>query len=212
MSVSSSNSTSNSSGQYSFESLPKFPANLFRFKEYNGAKGIAAVLLLTTLIYFLVNFWILLIGNLSLPPAQIRTFWDVLNGLLSSSVQLLDTVLDLFKFIIILTPLILSSLFAWIIFDPRNVATCALGFTNGLFGLLGILSPTDLIPDIIPFLGSVDDAFFSGGLIGIGILILSKGIMKDKETDAILALMNEHNEEQALQLLLKDKGVIVRKR
>ncbi|MGV0024901.1 hypothetical protein [Phormidesmis priestleyi] len=42
--------------QYSLEQLPEFPQTLFKFRSYDGAKALAALLLLLATLYFLLGF------------------------------------------------------------------------------------------------------------------------------------------------------------
>ncbi len=200
---------------YTLEIKPSFPGNLFKFQEYNGMKILAIFFLLTTLIYFIWSFLGLLNNNhqsystLGIPHHNlwlnpIRTLWN-------SFLQIFHGVLDIFNLVIVATPLIISFFFAWIIFDPRNVAMYILGFTNILFGLLEILNPVDVIPDIIPLVGSIDDSLLGGGLIGYGAFLFFQANKNKEKIKTIIELMGQHNEEKALQLLLEQQGVSIRK-
>jgi len=87
----------------------------------------------------------------------------------------------------------------------------ALSFTNILFGGASIINPVDMTPDFVPIIGSVDDAFFGGGLIGLGVFIYTRALSKSKTDEVIVQLINQHNEHDALQLLLADKGIKISK-
>lgn len=195
---------------YQIEALPQFPANLFKFKDYDGVRTVAALLLLMSFCFFFFGLLNIIESNLALPPLQIRTFWDIFISLGHSIFKIFDTILDLFNLILLATPFILSLLVSWIIFDPRNVANFALGITNILFGILGILNPADIIPDIFPIIGGIDDTF-SGGLMVLGSFILFQAGKRREKTNNIIQLMNEHNEQEALQLLLEDQGIAIKK-
>jgi hypothetical protein len=196
---------------YKLETLPHFPANLFRFKEYNGIKLASAFLLLISLIFFLISFISLLSNNYSVSPLQVRSWYEPLIALLKSFTSIFSAIASIFTLVIISTPVVLSFLLAWVIFDPRNVANFALGFTNCLVGILVILNPVDTIPDFIPVVGTLDDAFFSSGFFLSGAFILFQAGRNRDKIDGIIQLMNEHNEETALQLLIEDKGVKIKK-
>lgn len=198
---------------YSLEMKPTFPGNIFKFKEYNGLKTIAMFFLLVTLIYFVWSFWGLLTNNyqsystLGIPHHRLwlnpfRIIWNSLS-------QIFHSVLDIFNLMIISAPLILSFFLAWAIFDPRNVAMYILGFTNVFFGLLEIINPIDMIPDIIPLVGSIDDGFLGGGLIGYGLFLLFQANKNKEKIQTIIELMGQHNEEKALKMLLEQQGVSI---
>ena len=187
---------------YQIENLPKFPFNLFRFREYDGAKLFSALLLLTSFLFFALNFITILQ----------RSFYTGFPITLWSFIQALFGVLaDTFTFVMILFPLVIAYLLAWLVFDPRNVAMYALAFNNVLFGVGSIINPLDMIPDAVPIIGSVDDAFFGGGLIGLGVFVFTRALSKSKRDEVIVQLINQHNEHDALQLLLADKGIKISK-
>ena len=187
---------------YQIENLPKFPFNLFRFKEYDGAKLFSAFLLLTSFLFFSLNFITILQRSFYTGfPITVWSFIQALFGVIA----------DTFTFVMILFPLIIAYLLAWVVFDPRNVAMYALAFTNILFGGASIINPIDMIPDFVPIIGSVDDAFFGGGLIGLGVFIFTRALSKSKTDEVIVQLINQHNEHDALQLLLADKGIKISK-
>lgn len=189
---------------YQIENLPKFPFNLFRFKEYDGAKLFSAFLLLASFSFFTLNFINVLQRNLNFYTGFPITVWSFIQALFA-------VLADTFTFVIILFPLVISYLLAWVVFDPRNVAMYALAFTNILFGGASIINPIDMIPDFVPIIGSVDDAFFGGGLIGLGVFIFTRALSKSKTDEVIVQLINQHNEHDALQLLLADKGIKISK-
>jgi uncharacterized membrane protein YkvA (DUF1232 family) len=194
--------TAKSENYYQFENLPKFPFNLFRFKEYDGAKLLSAILLLASFLFFISNFITLI--NKAFYTGFPITFWSCIQAIFA-------VIADTFTFVIILSPFVITYLLAWVIFDPRNVAMYALSITNILFGGASIVNPIDMIPDFIPVIGSIDDAFFGGGLIGLGVFIFTRALSKSKTEEAIVQLMNHHNEKDALQLLLADKGIKISK-
>ena len=192
---------------------PRFPGNLFRFKEYNAPRVFAAFLLLTSFIYFIWTFVGLLQNNhQSYSTLGAPNPWVLpLNTLFRSVVQILHTGADIINIIIIATPLIIAFFFAWTIFDPRNVATYILSLTNFLLGFLEILSPVDFVPDFIPVVGSFDDTAIGGGLITYGGYLLFQALKNKERIETVIELMNEHSEERALQLLLAQQGVSIQR-
>ena len=158
---------------YTLEIKPSFPGNLFRFKEYNGIKIIAVFLLLITLIYFGWSFVGLLgnnhqsYSNIGLPNHS----WNPFKTLLVSFLKIFQNTFEIFNLIIISLPVIIAFFFAWIVFEPKNVAMYILSITNFLFGIIEIISPVDFLPDFVPLVGSLDDGIIGGGLITYGVFL-----------------------------------------
>lgn len=198
---------------YVISQKPSFPANLFRFKEYDGLKLFAASLLLISFIYFAWTFIGLLVNSHhTYSTIGSPSVWGVpFQTLLKSAIQVFHSAIDIFNIVVIATPLILSYFFAWTIFDPRNVAMYILSGTNLILGFLEILSPFDFIPDFIPVAGSLDDSVLGGGLIGYGCFLLFQARKNKDRIETIIELMNEHSEEKALQLLLSQQGVSIQR-
>ncbi len=198
---------------YVINKKPGFPGNLFKFKEYDGLKVIALFMLLTSFIYFAWSFIGLLANNYhTYSTIGMPNLWALpFQTLLKSLIQIIHSMIDIFNVIIIATPLIISYFLAWTIFDPRNVAMYILSLTNLILGFLEILSPFDFIPDFIPVAGSLDDTVLGGGLISYGCFLLFQAYKNKDRIETIIELMNEHSEEKALQLLLSQQGVSIKR-
>lgn len=198
--------------QYQLETLSDFPANLFKFKEYNFAKAIAFCLLIFASIYTLFSFVEFIKNHYYLPPIPLREWYSPIFAFLDAFVTIFSSLLNLFQFVFIMLPFSVSMLMAWLVFEPKEVSNFVLGITNIVIGVLGILNPIDMIPDSIPVFGTTDDVF-SGGLIGLGAWLLSLAA-KRKENISIVAKQLQEgkiDETEGLNLLLADKGILIKK-
>ncbi|WP_346292821.1 YkvA family protein [Sphaerothrix gracilis] len=102
---------------------------------------------------------------------------------------------------------------AWAAFDRRSIEGYIMGIFNIILGLVYILSPTDVIPDVLPVIGSIDDTIFSFGMTSLGTYVWYRNSMREQKTTTILEMVKQddildhRNVEKALQLLLEDRGV-----
>ncbi len=73
-----------------------------------------------------------------------------------------------------------------------------------------MLSPIDAIPDFVPVAGSLDDAVLGVGVLLLGLSSLYRNKLRDVKTKTILELIDDGNNQKALQMLLEDKGVRIK--
>ena len=87
-----------------------------------------------------------------------------------------------------------------------------MGFLNACIGFAYILFPADVIPDLIPVAGTLDDVFLGGGVLLLGLSSLYRNKLRDVKTETILELIDDGNHQKALQMLLEDKGITVKEK
>lgn len=203
-------------GQYQLEQLPRFPNTLFDFANYDGAKALTAFVLCLAFIYFVAGFvgflfdhtpWLKVMFHLA-PTAGIVKgawwhFWKPIGATVSSIASYIDLALRLFV-------LLCSYCLAWVTFDPRNIEGYVMGFFNACLGVAYILFPADVIPDMIPLAGTLDDVFLGGGIFLLGLSSLYRNKLRDVKTETILELIDDGNHQKALQMLLEDKGITIK--
>lgn len=198
---------------YTLETSPKFPATLFRFQEYNMTKIIALGLLFFTSIYTCFSCLAFLKSNYTdrLSPIQLREWYSPIFAFFEAFYAIFSNLSSIFHFALLLTPLGVSMLIAWLVFEPREVSKFVLGLILIILGILGILNPADAIPDFLPLIGNFDDAF-SGGGIGIGSWLLSIAAKRKENDDKITKQLKEGKIDQTegLNLLLADKGISIK--
>jgi uncharacterized membrane protein YkvA (DUF1232 family) len=197
---------------YQVEIAPEFPANLFRFREYNPAKSVALALILFTFLYACIGLFDLAQDNIHLPPPRLQEWYSFPIALFNAVILIFSNLLNVFRLLFIFTPFIFSWLIAWLIFNPKEVGSFVLGFANILVGILEILNPVDTIPDSIPVFGSADDAF-SGGLMAVGAWLISLGVKRRDNVSQVIKQLREGkiDEVEGLNLLLEDKAISIKK-
>ncbi|MCY6492298.1 DUF1232 domain-containing protein [Leptolyngbya sp. GGD] len=209
---------------YKLEPLQGFPWTLFAFKQYDGGRAMVALLFLFAGIYFLSGFWgflldhnawlhDLVVGSKpvvidSQPSIPWWKFWkhiqhNPITEVLTSTISYIDIVFRLFIFMC-------AYCLAWATFDPKNIEGYVLGIFNAFLGGAYVLSPTDVIPDFLPVVGSFDDTILGVGMVILGVSGWYRTKLRDIKTKTILELVNHGNNERALQLLLEDKGISIR--
>jgi uncharacterized membrane protein YkvA (DUF1232 family) len=204
---------------YNMEKLRRFPSTLFALQEYDGGKALVAFLFLGSSIYFIfgvIGFSINHIAwlhDLIVKPNPIlikapSNWWELwkhlennpLSHFANSVISFIDLAFRSFVFF-------LTYCLAWKTFDPRNIEGYVLGITNAVIGGLYVLFPVDFIPDAIPITGTVDDVIFGAGMVVVGVSGWHQTRMRERDTEIILQLVNQQNYEEAIGLLLKDKGI-----
>ena len=93
----------------------------------------------------------------------------------------------------------------WIAFDLKNVIGYASGLLSMIVGIIYILSPVDFFPDLIPILGTIDDALVGGGLIAFSLQSILKTNFRRKQIQMIMSI-TQNNDAVALEKILELDG------
>jgi uncharacterized membrane protein YkvA (DUF1232 family) len=208
--------------QFEFTNLPGFPRTLFSFKQYDGGKTIAAILLILASTYFLTGFLGFLIDHNSwlhdwIYPPQVgidlphNPWWNP-SGWFHTGKAVVSATLSYVDLFFRLCIFLCAYCLAWGTFDPKNIEGYAMGLFNAFLGGTYVLSPTDLIPDVLPVVGTLDDTVLGVGMVILGMASWWKTRMRNEKTKTILDLVDHGNTERAFQLLLEDKGISVKAR
>lgn len=65
---------------------------------------------------------------------------------------------------------LMSYSMAWMLFDPARAFAAASNLMLIAIGVIFIVSPLDIVPDVLPLIGVFDDIVAGGGMILIGVL------------------------------------------
>jgi uncharacterized membrane protein YkvA (DUF1232 family) len=98
---------------------------------------------------------------------------------------------------------------AWATFDPQNIEGYVMGLFNAVLGIVYVFSPIDIVPDVLPVVGTWDDSVFGLGMVSLGVSAWYRNKMRETKTETVLELVNYGNRDRALQLLLEDKGITI---
>ena len=210
------NPSATTAGSYKFEALPSFPRTLFEWEKYDGARALVSILLMLATTYFLAGFLGFLVDHTPwlkdlLQPAAVantaKVPWWHLWRPIASTVTHIASYVDLaFRLFVFLCAYCL----AWATFDPRNIEGYVMGFFNTCLGLAYMISPIDAIPDFVPVAGNLDDAVLGTGVLLLGLSSLYRNKLREVKTKTILELIDDGNNQKALQMLLEDKGITIK--
>jgi uncharacterized membrane protein YkvA (DUF1232 family) len=162
------------------EIRPAFPASLVDFKNYTGGRVLALIVFLLTTTLFTKAVYHLLVW-------QDAWWWP-------------DTLHKAGYFGFHFFLFIIGYCIAWIAFD-RTAAAYAMSIFSGALGLLLILSPLDMIPDIVPVVGALDDAVFGGGSLLLAFLTWSAGSKKTAAVRQASDALKNGDKDTAIRLL-----------
>jgi uncharacterized membrane protein YkvA (DUF1232 family) len=214
--------TPSSKSQFELKKLPGFPRTLLDFRQYDGGKTLAVIILILASIYFFTGFWGFLVDHNAwlhdwiYPPQPVvgvpgNPWWDPLGVFHKNSIaQAFTSVASYADIAFRLFIFLCAFCFAWGTFDPRNIEGYAMGLFNMFLGVAYVLSPMDVIPDALPVAGTLDDTVLGIGMVVLGLSGWYRTNLRDAKTKTVLELVDHGNTERALQLLLEDKGISVK--
>ncbi|MCB1064701.1 MAG: DUF1232 domain-containing protein [Verrucomicrobiae bacterium] len=171
-----------------------FPQNLVRFHEYNAPRLFGAIVLC------LASFY-LVTGIIALKTAK-PEWWE--------SIPLIGpmfaTVGDFGSFAWRFFVFILAYTVAWGAFDRRSFLEFGTALVTGVFGIVYMVSPVDFVPDMLPGLGSLDDALIGGGSIFIALRTWFEARRQNEVAADAAELARNGQADLALKKLLKAEG------
>jgi uncharacterized membrane protein YkvA (DUF1232 family) len=163
-----------------------FPQALFKFKEYDGAKVLLALILSLSCVYFAKGLLTLFTWN--------NAWWKP------------DIALKILYFSYHMIVFTIVYCLAWSVFDRRGIEGYALSIFSIVLGVIYIASPVDFLPEPVPVIGSMDDAIIGSGSILLGVSSWLKNKKKNETTKEIAQLMDERKYKEALERFLKTEG------
>ena len=169
-----------------FSKPTPFPQALFKFSDYDGAKAILAFIFVLSCVYF---------GNGLLTLFNWTNKWwkpDFIMQIGYFSYHML-----VFTIVYCLT---------WLFFDKRGIEGYALSAFSTILGIIYIFSPIDFVPEVLPVVGSMDDAVIGGGSIILGISSWHKNKRRRELSDKIAQFIDDKRYEDALEHLLRYEG------
>jgi uncharacterized membrane protein YkvA (DUF1232 family) len=201
------------------EALPSFPNSLFQFNTYDGAKALTAFFLLLSTVYLLAGFLGFLIDRTGwlhdlfyhqpTMNSSTHSIWWKLWYPIGTTLHHLSSYIDLaIRFFVFVCTYCL----AWGTFDPRNIEGYVMGCFNALLGLAYLIAPMDIIPDVVPGIGNLDDTVLGFGVLLLSVSSIYRNKFRDVKTNTILELIDDGNNQKALTMLLEDKGISIQQK
>jgi hypothetical protein len=168
-----------------------FPQALFSFREYDGAKVLTLIIFILSILYFGSGLWKLFgwTNKFYVPDIAVKTIYFS------------------YHFFIFIT----VYCFTCLVFDKRGIEGYVLSIFSTILGAIYIFSPIDFVPDIIPFVGTLDDVFIGSGSIILGVSSWYKNKRKNEFSEGMLQLVDEKKYNQALEIMLKKEGYAVKR-
>lgn len=90
--------------------------------------------------------------------------------------------------------LVMSYSIAWMLFDPARAFAAASNLMLIAIGVIFIVSPLDIVPDVLPLIGIFDDIIAGGGMILIGALNIRQRRLRAEQ---IAAAVERHGDNPA---------------
>ena len=168
-----------------------FPQALFKFRDYDGAKFLVAIIFVLSCVYF--GDGILTLFNWT------NKWWRP------------DLILRVSYFCYHMFLFTIVYCFTWLVFDKRAIQGYALTVFSTILGIIYIFSPIDVIPEIIPVVGSMDDAIVGSGSIILGVGSWFKNKRRRELSNEVAQLLGEKKYEEVLERLLRNEGYNVKR-
>lgn len=163
-----------------------FPQALFKIREYDGAKVFIAIIFILSCIYFITG---------------LLTFFNWTNAWwrpdFAVKLMYLGYHLSVFTIVFCL---------AWLVFDRRGIEGYLLSIFSFVIGLVYIVSPIDFVPEVLPIVGSMDDAVVGSGSMILGVTSWVKNKQKRVTSKEIAELIDCKKYKAALECFLKNEG------
>lgn len=180
-----------SSGAQLDSAALQFPHTALLWKNYDGARFLAAFLFALSAIYFVYGFF----------APQGWFGWVI------SRIPLLGSAFGLSCFLWRLSLLTLGYFFLWFTFDRKAIAGYAIAALPFLFASIYLVAPIDFIPDVVPVMGQVDDL-----TICLGSLLVGTKLWKNVRDQAafhgrVSAALRRGDKESAFRLLVEEYGL-----
>ena len=174
------------------EKRSKYPFCLVQFRQYHGIRPVFGVLFLLGLIYFLGGIW----GFLS---------WENSWWRPDSVARPLFILYHLLVFALIYC-------ITWMIFDRRTIEGYVFSLFSIVLGVVYLLSPIDIIPDVMPVIGTWDDLFISFVSIFIGVVAFRRGQARVDVMERAEVMARKGEYETALKTIFESEGYVVKDR